>query len=411
MLNEALKLFVNKLGRSIFCILALAFDFVLLVILTNMTLAEFDKLAPFDVIKGKNGIFLQVGGNDWFGDDLIERMISENGRLISTHFSSCYCEDINGRPYTAKICANAELEYIPYIYRGVSYKNAEVPEGQIGVICSDNVAGIKPGMSIKNTDGITFYVTGVFSWEEPLLGNSGRCAYDVNSYEIVYEDFSEANEDFLKNTFENDMFLVGDYRQLKELGVKFNIQAYNFLIYPENVNIDVMREDAERISDYVKNNSAFPETPSYVMDFVPIAEFEKESGRFFFDRIGKLLPLALASVLILLSSLVCICFVNMQENERENAIRRMLGYKKRHIILLEMLQALLLIGSSLIVLFCMRFILQYFGVIKKYLAFNFTDIMIIVSLSVMVIIIYTLMPYLRIKKQTIADGLRIKEWS
>lgn len=411
MLTEALNIFCSRIRRNLFCIFILAFNYLTLVILSGMAIEEYDKFAPFYAIKGKTGVFIQTVENDWFGDDFIEKLLSDDVELFSIHNTECYCDDFFGKSYSLEIAANDKLEYYPFIHTGVLYKNADVPDNYIGVICSDNVNGIKPGMVITCDDGIKLYVTGLFAWNESLLGCGKEKCYGINLYDILYSDYSKSNEEYLDYIYNNTLFIVGDYETLKNSGILFNFQSYNFLVYPKNTDYKRISNDIDRINNYLISNSSNMMNPSFILDSVTIKQFEKESREHIFDVIGKLFPLGIATMMILVISFINICFANMQESERENNIRRMLGYKIKDIVELETLNTLYLLFCSFIVFNFGRVILHRFDILEKYLALKYFNILLLMILSSVVLLLNTYVPYLHIRNQKISDGLKMKEWS
>ena len=113
---------------------------------------------------------------------------------------------------------------------------------------------------------------------------------------------------------------------------------------------------------------------------------------------------------MLLSSLISINYINSVENERKTAIERLVGFKKRHIMLMGLIRSLICLAVSCLMTTAGLFLLRFTGVDKRYTMLNGKLFLILFAVYAVCAAIYTLIPYLSLRGRSVMEKLSVREW-
>lgn len=384
----------------------IAFHFILILFVSNLFVSEYRKLLAFNALKNREGVYVQL--SEVQSIDRIKTLISEDAEFTQIYEYTGEPVVAEEHAYAVHVIGMDRIDYSPYLLSGCHYSEAEISDERVPVICSDNVSGVGVGDTLV-IEGISCCVTGIFDFSADLPGNQGSYAEGNHSYTDLYREFDfESGEEYYSWAYDYGIDVIGDYNTLSSAGIRFSETDKFFLIYDDGISRAVIDGDVDAVDSFVKENSGLDVG---VLGTVTIDAFFAQSNRMLFQNVGKFIPLLAGSILIMISGMICMVFVNTQQNERRIAIMRLTGYKKRHIFLLGNIQSVYLILTASLLAYIAAACLKDKYISREFLHPGAVSVICLCAFCLIIFAVCSLLPLKEVKSKTIAEMISLREWS
>lgn len=414
----SLNHFLKNIAGHILAAVLIAIQLLLIVVVSNLFLEEYQKYSVFSFLKGKNGNYVQLLASfvNEISDDDLYNVLSENVELVYAHQSpgENYFE-ADGKKYMVNLYGNDKIFQLPYIYSGEAYDTVQVPEGCVSVNISDNCDIVNVGDTIRISvpddrnlgtyKEVSLYIAGKFDFWSTMAGNKGTFIYDDISYQSLFFEPDAASQGS-QISYNYELYVIGDLSAFREAGVDMNGDAKLFLLYPDDIPESVMEADLEALEQFVYSD----EYRSGIISAVSIDDFFQASRSALFRKFGRYIPMLTAGIAVSLISFVSMAFMNGQKNKNNYAVMRMLGYKKKNFLCIGFMNSVLIMFSSVMLSVLFSWFLLYKGIVlHSFLQIRGIQLLWCGLMLFMILIIYTFVPLTEFRSVSVAEAIRQSE--